>query len=537
MAAGKNQSLAKMSPRQKMINLMYIVLTAMLALNVSNDVLNGFSQVEAGLTRSNNTITSRNMLMMNKLQDFYNSDPEHGEQLLNNGNEIRNAADELYFYIDSLKLLIVKEADGPEGNLSNIENRENVDAPNTVMLSHDTHRGTDLRLRITSFKDFLLRYIDDPDKRKNIEASLSTEPYKLKDDIDGNKTWENSLFESMPTIAAITLLTKLQNDIRYAEGEALRHLLTLTNISPEELEELETADVSKIKVNWINAFVIPQSRVVMRGSRYKAQIVLAAIDSTQRPAVYVNGARLSSRDGTYEVGTSQSGVVNYSGYIEVVGRDGQVIKRDFKSSYTVIDPVATVSATMMNVFYTGIDNPVAISVPGIGDGTISASMTNGTLTRNGENWIARPAQVGVDCVITVSVEIDGVRTNVGSSTFKARKLPDPTPYINLGQDNRYKGGKPIAKSTLMGINTLHAAIDDGLLDIEFQVLSLETIKTGSMGMGEALTEISAGNNFSERQKASFKRMRRGERFFIARIKAKGPDGVTRDISPMEVIVN
>ena len=73
MAAGKNQSLAKMSPRQKMINLMYIVLTAMLALNVSNDVLNGFSQVEAGLTRSNNTITSRNMLMMNKLQDFYNS--------------------------------------------------------------------------------------------------------------------------------------------------------------------------------------------------------------------------------------------------------------------------------------------------------------------------------------------------------------------------------------------------------------------------------------------------------------------------------
>ena len=188
MAAGKNQSLAKMSPRQKMINLMYIVLTAMLALNVSNDVLNGFSQVEAGLTRSNNTITSRNMLMMNKLQDFYNSDPEHGEQLLNNGNEIRNAADELYFYIDSLKLLIVKEADGPEGNLSNIENRENVDAANTVMLSHDTHRGTDLRLRITSFKDFLLRYIDDPDKRKNIEASLSTEPYKLKDDIDGNQS-------------------------------------------------------------------------------------------------------------------------------------------------------------------------------------------------------------------------------------------------------------------------------------------------------------------------------------------------------------
>lgn len=537
MAAGKNQSLAKMSPRQKMINLMYIVLTAMLALNVSNDVLNGFSQVEDGLKRSNRNITTRNELMMSKLQEFYNEHPEDGDSLLNAGNDVRNAADELYFFIDSLKIMIVKEADGEKGDIENIQNRDNLDAPNTVMLSPETRRGKDLRLRITSFKDFLLRYIDDPDKRKNIEASLLTEPYRAKDDANTNKTWEESLFESMPTIAAITLLTKLQNDVRYAEGEALRHLLTMTNISKDELEAIETTDMSAIKVNWINAFVIPQSRVVMRGSKYKAQIVLAAIDSTQRPAVYVNGSRLSSRDGTYEVGTSHSGTFDYSGYIEVVGRDGQVYKRNFKSSYTVIDPIATVSATMMNVFYTGIDNPVSISVPGIGDGTVSATMTNGTLTKNGDHWVARPAQVGAECVISVSVEIDGVRTNVGSSTFKARKLPDPTPYINLGQDNRYKGGKPIAKTTLMGINTLHAAIDDGLLDIEFQVLSFETIKMGTMGMGEALTEISAGNNFSERQKASFKRMRRGERFFISRIKAKGPDGVTRDISPMEVIVN
>ena len=273
----------------------------------------------------------------------------------------------------------------------------------------------------------------------------------------------------------------------------------------------------------------------MRGSRYKSQIVLAAIDSTQRPAVYVNGARLSNSEGTYEVGTSHSGTFDYSGYIEVVGQDGQLIKRDFKSSYTVIDPIATVSATMMNVFYTGIDNPVSISVPGIGDGTVNATMTNGTLTKSGNGWIARPAQVGVDCVVSVSVEIDGVRTNVGSSTFKARKLPDPTPYINLGQDTRYKGGKPLAKGTLLGVNRLHAAIDDGLLDIEFQVISFETISLGSMG--EAIPEVSAGSSFSERQKNSFRRMQRGKRFYISRIKAKGPDGVTRDISPMEVIVN
>ena len=95
MATGKNQSLAKMSPRQKMINLMYIVLTAMLALNVSNDVLNGFSQVEEGLKRSNRTITARNMQMMAQLQAFYNEDPERGPPLLNSGNEVRNVTDSL----------------------------------------------------------------------------------------------------------------------------------------------------------------------------------------------------------------------------------------------------------------------------------------------------------------------------------------------------------------------------------------------------------------------------------------------------------
>ena len=143
MATGRNQSLAKMSPRQKMINLMYIVLTAMLALNVSNDVLNGFSQVEEGLKRSNRTITARNMQIMAQLQAFYNKDPKNGLPLLNSGNEVRNATDSLYFYIDTLKAMIVKAADGPAGDVNNIVNRDNLDAANVVMLSPDTRRGTE----------------------------------------------------------------------------------------------------------------------------------------------------------------------------------------------------------------------------------------------------------------------------------------------------------------------------------------------------------------------------------------------------------
>ena len=155
MATGKNQSLAKMSPRQKMINLMYIVLTAMLALNVSNDVLNGFSQVEEGLKRSNRTITARNMQIMAQLQAFYNEDQEHGLPLLNSGNEVRNVTDSLYGYIDELKLMIVKEADGPSADVDHIKNRDNLDAATIVMLSPDTKRGEKLRMRINSFKSYI----------------------------------------------------------------------------------------------------------------------------------------------------------------------------------------------------------------------------------------------------------------------------------------------------------------------------------------------------------------------------------------------
>ena len=106
--------------------------------------------------------------------------------------------------------------------------------------------------------------------------------------------------------------------------------------------------------------------------------------------------------------------------------DGSVDKRPFKSSYTVIEPMATISPTMMNVLYAGIENPISISVPGVPMNAVSATMTNGSLTRNGDLWVARPGQVGSEAVISVSAQMDGRSMNVGSMTFRVRKLPDPT---------------------------------------------------------------------------------------------------------------
>lgn len=525
MPTARNQTIGRMSPRQKMINLMYIVLTAMLALNVSSDVLNGFSQVEDGLSRSNRTISARNDALYAELQQFNKKNPEKGKQWLDKATQVRSVTDSLYSYIDSLKYEIVKVADGPAADVKNIINKDNLDAASQIMLAPTIGKGKILKGRIDRYRNFITSFIQDPQKRANLESALSTAPYKVKNSI-GRKSWQEGMFENMPTIAAVTLLSKLQNDIRYAEGEVLNQMIT-------------NVDLGDLRVNLVNAFVVPDSRIVMRGTKYSANIVLAAVDTTQRPVVYVNGQRLNNSKGLYEVGTGKAGNYDYSGWIEVTGRDGSITRRDFKSSYTVIDPLATVSATMMNVLYAGINNPISIAVPGVPANSISASMSNGSLVRSGTGWIAHPTKVGAEAVITVTAEMDGQRMTVGSTTFRVRKLPDPMPYIAYndakGNPVRYKGGRPFSKTLLLQAKGLSAAIDDDMLNIAYRVLSFETVFFDSMG--NAIPEMSSGDNFSERQRTAMRRLQRGKRFYISHVKAIGPDGIQRDLAPMEVIVN
>ena len=524
MANAHNQTAGRMSPRQKMINLMYIVLTAMLALNVSSDVLNGFSQVEDGLSRSNRTVAERNVQLFEKLKAFNEKNPEKGGVWLSKAQEVRRRTLALYNYIDSLKTEIARAADGDDANANDIRNLDDLESAAVVMLAPGTGKGGELKKKINDYSDFSCSHITDSAQLANIRRVLSTQVKKSPANIDA-KSWEENLFENMPVVAAVTLLSKMQNDLLYVEGEVLNTLLT--NI-----------DIGDIRVNQVEAFVIPDSRIVMRGSRYSASIVLAAVDTTQRPNVFVNGTRLGNDRGLYQVGTGKPGNYDYSGYIEVPHGDGTVSRHDFRSSYTVIEPMATISATMMNVLYAGINNPISIAVPGIPNNAITASMTNGSLTRNGDNWVARPTKVGAEAVLTVTATIDGVSQKVASTTFRVRKLPDPMPYIAFtdakGNPERYKGGKPFSKTLLLQAEGISAAIDDDILNVDYKVLSFETVFFDSMG--NAIPEVSAGNKFSERQRSSFRRLSRGKRFYISRVRAIGPDGIERTIAPMEVIV-
>lgn len=514
----------RLSPRQKMINLMYIVLTAMLALNVSSDVLDGFTQVEDGLHRSNDNVARRNEAIFSQLAEFTKQNPDKGGMWLDRAKDVRMLTEALYTQVDSLKHAIIIEADGNDADMNDIQNKDDLEAASVVMLNPASPKGQHLRHSIDTYRAFIGEIMTDTAKRANIEAALSTTAFQRKGSL-GTEQWEEANFDNKPAIAAVTLLTKLQNDIRYAEGEALASLLA-------------AVDAGDVRVNELNAFVIPQSKVVMRGSRYAANIVLAAVDTTQRPAIYIDGKQLPD-NGVYEFSPSKSGSYNYSGYLEVPHGDGSVTRHDFSSDYTVIDPTATVSATMMNVLYAGIDNPMSISVPGVPNSAVSASMTNGTLTRSGDGWVARPAKVGENATVTVTAALDGRPQTVASTTFRTRKLPDPTPFITYkdakGNPERYRGSRPLSKTLLLQSPGIEAAIDDELLNIKFDVLSFQTVFFDSMG--NAIPEVSNGAQFSQRQKDQFKRLQRGKRFYISGVKAKGPDGIVRDLSPLEVIVN
>ena len=509
------------SPRQKMINLMYIVLLAMLALNVSTEVLHGFSIVEEGLNRTTENSSAENEALYGNFKDQMASNPEKVKAWFEKATEVKNMSDSLYNFAQSLKVAIVKEADGADGELTNLDHADNLDAAGTVMLAPVTGKGEKLFQAINSYRERILTYVTDPKQRQIIASNLST-AVPRRDGTLG-KNWQEYMFENMPVAAAVTLLSKLQNDVRYAEGEVLHTLVS--NI-----------DMKDIRVNKLEAFVVPEKTTLYPGERFSANIIMAAVDTTQQPQIYVNGSRINTSNGTYSFTAGGVGEHQFGGYILMRNANGDMIRRNFLQKYNVI-PVpsnATVAADLMNVLYAGFANPISISVPGVPQNGVSVSMSGGQLTSKGPGrYVAVPSAVGRDVTFRITArDNDKVRT-FPPFTFKVRKLPDPTAYIALGTD-RYKGGN-LSKASLMSANQLSAAIDDGILDIQFKVTSFSAVFYDNMG--NAVQMASAGDNFTERMRDQFRRLSHGRRFYITEIKAVGPDGIARSLpGAMEIKV-
>ena len=522
----------KISPRQKMINLMYIVLMAMLALNISTEVLNGFSVVEESLNRTTGNSSKENEAIFGELDQMMRKNPQKVKQWFMMASTVREMSDSLYNYAQSLKVAIVREADGEKGDPLNIEGKDNIEAASYIMLNPANGQGHKLYEAINNYRARILQFVTDPRQKKLIESNLST----TVPNHSMGKNWEEYMFENMPVAAAVTLLSKLQSDVRYAEGEVLHTLVA--NVGLKDL-----------RVNKLQAFVVPSQTRLYPGETMTAQMFMGAVDSTQQPQVFVNGQLIKGNQITVKAGAPGKHTLN--GYILIKDLTGNVLRRNFSQDYWVtggpqpkeyispqgmqkvppFDGMATIAADLMNVLYAGFDNPITISIPNTSQSDVQATMSGGSLvSRGGGHFIARPSAVGQP--VTISVSAKGRK--IGEYQFRVRKLPDPSPYIVMGAD-RFKSGT-LSKAALMSAPGIQAAIDDGLLDIPFSVTSFRVVFFDNMG--NAVPLASNGASFSPQQKEQFRELSRNKRFYITNVVVHGPDGTTRTLNGrnMEVIV-
>jgi gliding motility-associated protein GldM len=495
-----------LTPRQRMINMMYLVLTAMLALNVSVEVLDAFVLIYKSLGQS---IESTRMKNNDELSHFAQAAAENPDKVRpwqEKAEEVHTRAEELYSYIQRLQVEIVKAGDGEEaeaiqedGHIDSwaIEGKANTDVATRLLLGEGNGEAYTLRKKITEYKDFLLGLTSDSSMRNDIHNLLQTDN-QLETSDGTRQTWETQ-FESIPLISAISLLAKFQLDILNCESGILNYL-------SGQIDALD------FKFSNIDVAVIPASNYVLRGTEYSAEIFLAAYDPTARPTLQIGGRVYYANETgkiTYTYPAQTVGPVNMQGAIEFTGPEGKTT-RPVSIQFQVAEPKVVVSPTKMNVVYRGIENPISISLSGVPPEALEPTVTNGTIKRGTEEFILTP---GSGNICTVSVAHDG--KDMGSISFRVKNLPIPTP--------RLEGilSKTATKGDLAASQGIFAEMKDFDFDLKYRVITF-TVSATIQGY---LEEKSSNSQlFTEEQKQLFTRVRSGQLVAFTNIIARGPNG-------------
>jgi gliding motility-associated protein GldM len=497
------------TPRQRMIGMMYLVLTAMLALNVSSDVLNGFALVDNSLHTTIESAETRNKVLYSDFQSLFKQNPTKVKEWLDKANIVRMKSDSLYEYIQNFKVKIVRLADKDKANDSayvyQIVAKDNLDIPSQYGLLDGNAKI--LKKKIDNYRDFLVSLsAGNPLKQNVYKEVFATDKGK-----DG-RSWEDVTFEMMPVSAVVTILTKYQSDVRASEAEIVQFLKAQT-------------DASDFRVNKVEALVIPESKYVIRGDRYKARIVLSAVDSTRTPKYYVNGNQLPTT-GIYEVGCTSVGTKTFAGQISLPGNDGIMRTYPFRGDYMVGEPTATISNEDLNVVYKGIDNKFSVSVPGVAAANINISVDGGSFVRvEAGRFVIRPIRDG-EIRINVFAKIDNKNLSMGGGNYRVKYLPDPKAFLQPGES----GSKSIRGGYMspyqLRSSTLIASYgDDELVKANFKVVSFTMIARG------LTPQTVSGARLSP---SFIDKLLKGDILMINNIKAVGPDQRIRDLGSISI---
>jgi len=519
------------TPRQKMINMMYIVLTAMLALNVASEVLEAFRLIDSSLIHTLSAVDMKNKQIYTSFEQAYIENPAKVQEWKQKADQVQTITKKLDDYISNLKKELViysgSEKISPEypyrpgsfilvtqeGDSLEITKQDDLNGTSEFMIKQK--KAEELKANINTFKNELVSILgeDEPELKETILRALETPDPKGTGARD-KKTWESLHFENTPMAAILTVLSKTQIDVKNSESSVLNYLYS-------------QIDAGSFKFNKLGARVIANSNIVFQGEPYEAEVFLAAEDTTQQPEIFINGrqAEVSEGKAIYKVSTSESGVFKWNGLIKYKTPDGIFKDYKFEQTYQVTKPSITMSATKMNVFYRGIDNPFDIS-GGIPKEDLEIEMENGKYTKSGDIWLIRPTELdeqGKRTKVTVYANVNGTRKIVGTSLWRVKKVPDPVAQVGG------KSGGDIRKEVLTIQDGVLAILEDFDFDFKYKVTEFE-LQTTTGGYTDI--KKSKSNRFTPEQKEMLKRVQLESFVYIGSIKAIGDDGSTRDLPPL-----
>lgn len=510
MAAGKETT------RQKMINIMYLVLLAMLALNVSDTILNAFKNINDSLEVSKaNVNTGVEQLFAAYESTKLKDEPERAKPFYERAKKAQAIAEDLNTYIESIKKEFVTQGQGYNPETGDLKARDNLDISPGLMINKK--QGAKLKAKINETRDQLIALLD-PSERKLVSLSLSAkDPVKS---IEGKRTWEDVNFgEGTPLTAAMTILTKIQADVKNAEADVVKRILG-------------KMDQAVVNLDQFSAVAVAPTSYLIQGQPYTAEVFLTAYDSHANPSISVGGSAVPVRDGkgVYTVSTSREGVFTWKGVIRVKQTDGTIKEYSTPDQkYQVARPSAVVSPDKMNVFYIGVDNPVSISAPGIPKEKLKVSMRGGSLSGANGKYTVRVSSVGTASV-TVAAEIaPGKIQTIGSTEFRVKRIPDPVAKF------AGRSGGALSSVAIKSQSSIFAMLENFDFDAKFSVTRFSLII--AKPRADAVVLQTSGNSLSSAMRSAMAGIGPGTRVIFDNIIAVGPDGSQRALNSIALTAN
>lgn len=491
----------KLTPRQKMINLMYLVFIAMLALNMSKEVLSAFGLMNEKLEASNTDATTRNEAFMTGLADKARENAKQYAALKANADKVKVLADDLNSYLGTLKSQMLKGVENPK----DYEVMDKGDFLDNKFFTGDkvSKEGQTFLSKIAAFRDGVAAIV--PGVAESVKAKFNTAPVKNRDGLTID--WLDYHYKGFPMVASLTKLTQLQADVKTTESEVLGQMLQ-GNLK------------SQVSMKNYKAIVVLDKSAYFSGDKVTGRVVLGRYDDNIKPTAFNGPGKIENGQAVINMTAGGVGNQKISGKFTFM-EDGKEVPLPFEGEYVVVPQPkeATISADKMNVVYRGVDNPISVSFAGIGSDKVKATAPGIRAAGKAGSYMIRPG-AGNELTVTATGTLPNGQTVSSRKAFRIKGLPSPTGKVR---------GEVSAKGQKNNLEVVSVTAD--MEDFDFPVSV--TVTQFTIKVPGQPTVLVQGNKMDARAKAAIARAGRGDVVVISNIKAKfvGIDQIPKSVSP------